>query len=611
MAKNTLKQASATAVDETSVENKDVVLFPGPANNDQDAVQSKADTTTLLENISGANQHILQLLEYGATAGNRQDQFIGGIDNRSKSLLAAIEQTLAQVNQSTTTATSMRDQSSTELARVGEQIKVLFEEISSELKKKADSSKRVLETIDEIGKAVKMLSFNATIEAGRAGEHGKGFAVVAQEVRELSQKTLARVAEAKVQMDFNMLTDLLATSLSACENALSNLTGSIGGGLEHQQSLFENMETQLVGIQEHNNIVFEMLNRNRDALAQSRKKISRANRELNTVTDILKSPAAERRSAMDAFLADNSIIMDPAFDLLDAIRRRRRLRIAIDPSFIGLAFRLKDSDPLQGLEIDYAKAFAEWLGVECEFVKYPWEILAEVLFVGRESGEPPADIVWGALPLDMDHEGVAHSETYTYFGFVLCRRMGDTSVSRLADLGGKVLGTINDPSVFRALQDRGVRWPGNEDVPGGKTHIANLIVSADQNHLLDCLAKGVIHAIAIDLPLCYWASNDPASQWCGKIETLPGTLADAPDYYTAAVIARPSSYRLLRAINNFIAEFNKTPRRREIEQKWLGTPIEHTLSYRDAPGNLMGTDELHKVFVEHCRRHNLTFDDDL
>jgi methyl-accepting chemotaxis protein len=60
---------------------------------------------------------------------------------------------------------------------------------------------RVSETIEAIARKTTLLSFNATIEAARAGDQGRGFAVVAGEVRSLAQHTEARTTEIKTILD--------------------------------------------------------------------------------------------------------------------------------------------------------------------------------------------------------------------------------------------------------------------------------------------------------------------------------------------------------------------------------------------------------------------------
>jgi methyl-accepting chemotaxis protein len=60
---------------------------------------------------------------------------------------------------------------------------------------------RVSETIQGIARQTTLLSFNATIEAARAGTQGKGFAVVAGEVRSLAQHTEAQTKEIRSILD--------------------------------------------------------------------------------------------------------------------------------------------------------------------------------------------------------------------------------------------------------------------------------------------------------------------------------------------------------------------------------------------------------------------------
>ncbi|UWQ80592.1 methyl-accepting chemotaxis protein [Leisingera sp. S132] len=50
-------------------------------------------------------------------------------------------------------------------------------------------------TAEGVGKNIKFISFNASIEAARIGDMGKGFAVIATEIRELSGKTQTLLEE--------------------------------------------------------------------------------------------------------------------------------------------------------------------------------------------------------------------------------------------------------------------------------------------------------------------------------------------------------------------------------------------------------------------------------
>ncbi|WP_408630405.1 substrate-binding periplasmic protein [Methyloversatilis thermotolerans] len=274
-------------------------------------------------------------------------------------------------------------------------------------------------------------------------------------------------------------------------------------------------------------------------------------------------------------------------DLLDRIRSRGALRVAVEPAFVGLSFRRKAGEALQGLDVDYAHALARHLGVRCELMETPWDICTERLFSGEKPGQPPADIVISALPPSADYGAIAYSEPYTYLHWVLARRAGDARIRRIEDLEGKVLGIINDPGAFAVLQSLGV---GQDE--GCRIRLANLIAYSDQGRIHDCLANGVVDAFAVDLPIYHWACTDAASPWRGRIEIVPGNLAARPYYYTMAVIGEAQAARLLTEVNAFIRGFRGSPERLAIERRWQGTPIEGRHTHRDEPGRLMGEDEL-------------------
>jgi len=568
------------------------------------SVVAKAQIKDLMRGISTALDYIQHLLEFANTAGESQDSLMREIDVRSNNLRAGLDETRREIANSTDVARDIQNTTRSTVAHKTEAIRSDLERISAELETKAEGANKVLGAIEDIGKGIKLLALNAAIEAARAGDHGRGFAVVAKEVGNLAQSTMQRTNEAVDLIDLSDVTRALRQSMANIGSDLDSLGNEIEASLATLQERFANMSDRLADISEHNQVVFELLAGSKDASARTGNKVTWARTDTRNLAGSLTDTGSAQQK-LASFLKTNHLHDDPTYDRLADIKARGKIRIAIEPAFVGLSFRLKPGDPLRGLDADYALALAKWLGVECEFVEHPWDLLTELLFVGSKPGTPAADVVWSALPPSEFYKGVAYSDTYTYLNFALCRRAGNTGINRLSDLNGKVLGIINDPVAFMVLEEQGLRWAGNENKPGGIAKLSNLIAYSDQTRLHDALADGAVDAFAVDQPIFHWAANNPESPWHGRIEVLPGSILPLPYYYTAAVAADPASYTLLCAINDFIGRFRATPERAEIEKLWQGQAITHHLTYKDETGNLIGADELASSYHAHCRKFGL------
>ncbi|MCL2801083.1 MAG: methyl-accepting chemotaxis protein [Treponema sp.] len=105
---------------------------------------------------------------------------------------------------------------------------------------------KLLEAMDDISEKTNMLSFNASIEAARAGNTGKGFNVVAVEIRQLAEKSRATLTESfsnikgmmetvKEGIDLsNKVTERLLTIIENSEKS-SKMIENITANMKKQQ----------------------------------------------------------------------------------------------------------------------------------------------------------------------------------------------------------------------------------------------------------------------------------------------------------------------------------------------------------------------------------------
>lgn len=537
-------------------------------------------------------RHASALTGHAVTAASCQAQAFDEISARTSELTRALQSTERDLEESNARAGNVRRSTEARIEAIAASIKQRLDDSTRALQEKGSRAARVLQSIAGIGQKVRMLAMNARIEAARAGEHGQGFAVVANEVGTLAGHTLQQAAEATGALDFSDIFTILEQTVADVAAELGQLQNLTEASLGDLETMLTGIAANVDDITSHNGVIREMIDLGNATRTRTLDKMNWVGAELGELSRCLEAPAGHRLPALRKLAENQKLVLDPAYDRLAAITARGSLRIGVEPRFVGLSFRRKLGAELEGLDVEYARAFARSLGVTCDFIEHPWDQLTELLSAGRHAGEAPVDVVWSALPPSASFSGVAYSDTYTWLPFVLARRTGDDRIRTLADLDGKVLGVINDPGAFAVLEAAGLRWQANATKPGGKIMLANLVAYSDQSRIHDCLANGIVDGFCVDLPIYHWACTSPDSPWFGRIEIIGGNLAAQPYYYAVGVAAEASSYGLLRAINGFLDQFRASPERAALERTWQGTVTDGSVGYRDEPGNLPGEAEL-------------------
>jgi ABC-type amino acid transport substrate-binding protein len=520
------------------------------------------------------------------------------VENRVEAMINESARATQDMQSSMRQAEQIRQQSQQNFTDASVKISDGLIGLEKSLADKLAKVSEVVEVLERTGKEMELIAINAAIQAARAGEAGRAFSVVAEHVRDLAKNTVKNSHEVAQMLDFSdFQQQLIGFGQSSAQNVsyVDQETSTAFTKVEHT---FNSLKSSLEVLVDQGRVIETIHMLDKGSYQQQRVMVDWSKQIVDMLEKGRDLNPAQLAELIAHTLRKEGLNQTSNYDRLQDIMQRKVLRVAIEPAFKGLSFRMRASEPLRGLDVEYATAFAKYLGVRIEFVEHPWDQCVNLLHLGKQRGEQEVDLVWSALPPNASYHGVAYSEAYTYMHYMLVRRMGDTKISDISSLQGKILGCINDPAAFATLEAAGLRWSKHKRDEHGTTRLANLISYTDQSIIHDALADGKVDAFAVDQPIFAWACNGKESPWHGRIEMIKGNIADNPWYYAAAVADSPSSYHLLKEINQFIEKFADTQERQALEKRWQFFPVSGDASYSDEPGNLKGEAELQQDWLQ-------------
>ncbi|HCM38900.1 MAG: hypothetical protein A2X97_09355 [Bdellovibrionales bacterium GWA1_52_35] len=265
--------------------------------------------------------------------GRAIDQVIANLRDNANQVTSAAQQIAAsseQLSQAATEQASSLEETSSSIEEMNSMIKknsdnaTKASEVSNSSQHNANKGKEVvgqmLKAIDEINESnnqiseivkviaeienktkvindivfkTQLLSFNASVEAARAGAHGKGFAVVAEEVGKLAQLSGNAARE---------ISDMLATSVQKVNGLVITAKDKVKVGTEVAQQCGTVLEEIVQGVTTLNQMASEIANASQEQ-AKGIEEVTRAMTQLDQVTQENAATSEESASAAEELSA--------------------------------------------------------------------------------------------------------------------------------------------------------------------------------------------------------------------------------------------------------------------------------------------------------------------
>lgn len=208
--------------------------------------QAGIQLTTTTTEIAAAARHQEGTVCQQESTVNEILTAVGEISARAKEFA----KTMNEISSSAEETSSLASAGKKGLVQMEEAMRLMMESSKSialklaVLNEKASNITSVITTITKVADQTNMLSFNASIEAEKAGEHGKSFAVIAREIRRLADQT------ANATLDIEQMVSEIMSAVTEGVTGVGRFSEDIHHGAIDVSKISEQMSSIINQVQQ-------------------------------------------------------------------------------------------------------------------------------------------------------------------------------------------------------------------------------------------------------------------------------------------------------------------------------------------------------------------------
>lgn len=181
--------------------------------------------------------------------------------------------------------------------------------VSDHLIRESNEVLNIVKIIESISQKIRLLSFNANVEATRSGNNDNGFIVVAQEIKKLSEETAVSVKKiAQLLMNFKSGIDNINQKIEESKNIMSKTKTS---NLQIKE-LFENISDDSENLNEKSIQVGKVIHPTKNAIQEMVKEIENILLLVEENDNVLNMiyPSMEKQNHETAIIQENFILLE-------------------------------------------------------------------------------------------------------------------------------------------------------------------------------------------------------------------------------------------------------------------------------------------------------------